>query len=258
MSVRVSFEHFESPPVNERTPRTFLATNDWDQKLGQTDVYFVWLWYRAEDCYPDTSAHNFPHATDTLWYANNLCDAYEAANPDKPLINRKLLNAAVLFHDAGKNEAEAAANFRRHAKELDYNEAETITVENMILSTAEDIEPTTPEEVIMSIADLHTVGEPWSVFRRRGEDFLREAKEALGSKFVELQFRSENVHRLAKYVTKSLVLDGIEANWLKCAQENVRNAARDLAARRQVSLEVLMQEAGGRAIAKLFGKDSTN
>lgn len=239
------------------TPQEFYNANGWGLQSGQTLEEFSALWEWAEANYADRQARNFKHGINVMVVANWHADGYEAANPDKPAINRKVLNAMALVHDiAGLDEARAAEMFMHAARVLGYTLEDARLVYDGILSTAEDAQPTTREESLLTMGDMDNFDRSdYATVKKRSQEFEAEAREREGAHFDRKKYHYGNLGRVANYLTKTLLLGGYGKLWQNRVQPVGRRMIRDFAAESGEPLAVCVSEIGSKAV-KLFETES--
>lgn len=246
-------ESAETPLPVLHTSEHVYYNDGWGSKSAQTLVEFSLLWKTAQDNHMAGRAHNFDHGVTVLVKVNQLADQYELEHPDEPALDRKVMNAASLWHDAAEDEADAAGLFAFHAERLGYSLTESQSIQSAILSTAETVQPTTREEKVLGIGDLFNLGcGDDADVRAKSKDFMEEAREKLGNAFNERSYRSINLRRVANFITKDFTLGGFERDWLIQAHSTVRRMIREFAEDYRQGLPEVIKDLGSAAI-NLFG-----
>jgi len=250
--------HEVSPHAVSASPQSlenFWSTNKWGPKLGLSIEQLQQLDQFSQEHYPDAAAHNYQHGRDALWVGMRWADTYEATFPKRPALKRKLLAAALLCHDMGKDEVAAAFQFMCYAVQPDsgFSEEENKAVQALILSSRIDREPTTVEEAIMMLADVSNVGDAPQMFDQRTEDFRREAQDQQGADFDESKFKIGTTLIILRYITKNIsMLGGIEQSWIQQAFSNVRQRICEFTGEQRTGLLSLAHQLGKTSIVSFI------
>lgn len=141
---------------------------------------------RAQQYYTDLPYHNFSHAETVLEHAESLLDRCERF--DVP-INREVVRAAVLFHDAGyhhdpetydepSKEQHSASIAREELEELGVGPGIRERVASCIISTHHEAPFETTEEKVVRAADLAGLAADYETFEENSLA-LREEHEQL-------------------------------------------------------------------------------
>jgi len=152
-----------------------------------TDEFSHELFAEAKAQYADLPYHNFEHAKDVLDESMVLADYCEANQVE---VNRRVLVAAALFHDAGYYE-DSSDNYETKeeysaflamniCQKLGMTEDETEAVGLAIMGTEPAQDCPTIESKIIRRADLANFAGPWRKFIKRSLDFTREEIQLKG------------------------------------------------------------------------------
>jgi len=246
------------PGPDERTYDLFLATKDWPARSKLNTEQLLILWNSTFDSYEIVAAHNFDHATASLWLANELADVYEAADSPEGVVDRKILNGVALFHDAGKQAAFDKSDYESPEEFAAYTAGEFLPVcgytaweitqvQDGILSTAENGRLDTPLKKIMCRVDLYNVGDKKAIFEARTKDFLTEETSRRNGSFDRLSFMSGSIVRLGLHLAKDLHLKGLDEGWLEQARANYQGMVEDFVDEDPKSLALAFNAAGNEA-----------
>lgn len=232
----------------------FYVTGDWGLKSGQTLEEFSLLWEWAEANHGgDRKARNMAHAISVMTGANRHADNYELEPGDKPPINRKVLNAMAISHDlAGLDEAASAAMFAEAGGTLGYDDSEIAQVCAGILSSDEHAQPSTREEMLLTMGDMDNLAEDdYAKVKQRSQQFEAEARDTEGASFDWVAYHRRNLGRVVNYIMKNISLGGYEVEWLNRVQATARQMIMDFASERGQPVLNCVREIGDAAI-KLF------
>lgn len=247
----------ESQITLPASPEAFYATGDWGAKSGQTLEEFSFMWGWAAENHGDRKARNMTHAIGVMFSTNQHADGYELSHPNDEPINRKLLNAMAICHDiAGLDEKTAAAMFVKAGSTFGYDDDETAQVSHGILSTDELVEPSTREEMLLTMGDMDNLAEPdYSKVKQRSQQFEAEARDTEGNRFDWVGYHRKNLGRVTNFVMKAISLGGYEKDWQNKVHITARQMIRDFAMERGLPVPECVQEIGGTAI-ELFSEEA--
>jgi hypothetical protein len=204
----------------------------WAEQSGFTVEQLDLIWNHAEQQYTNLPFHNFEHACETLFAAMDLADFCEK---NGVRINRRVLIAGSLFHDAGfqddektfgceSKEEHSASIFEGFAPEYGF-EDETGLVKSTIMSTDSGATPQTLEDKILVRADLINVCAGFPYFISKTGLLWEERKvlnEGQRTPIDFLKFVVDNIRILDKYFSNDLSLGNFDSPvWSNNAFENV-------------------------------------
>jgi HD superfamily phosphodiesterase len=186
------------------------------EKSGLTEEHCEWMWQDAVERYTDEPPyyyHNFEHACEVLWETMRLADYAEENGVS---VDRKLLIAAALFHDADyhqptpskhdSKEAYSAAIFNHMGLTYGYDTDERDAVSDIIMKTRLGNPPETLEQKIMVRADIANVGADYvREFLAKSRNFFRETS-GLHPEVSWLGFAATSLKVLATYLSYDLSL----------------------------------------------------
>lgn len=246
----------ESQITLPSTAEEFYATGDWGLKSGQTLDEFSLMWEWADANHGNRKARNMKHAIGVMVSANQHADNYELANLDDLPINRKLMNAMAISHDlAGLDEAASAAMFAEAGSGFAYDEIEIAKVCAGILSTNELAQPSTREEMLLTMGDMDNLADAdYEKVKQRGQQFEAEARETEGAGFDWVAYNRRNLARVVNYIMKNISLSGYEADWLSKVHATARQMIIDFAGERGQPVFDCVREIGSTAV-KLFSSE---
>jgi HD superfamily phosphodiesterase len=217
--------------------------HEWGANSGLAHEELACLWQDAKQHYIDLPYHNWQHALQTLWGTMTLADKH---NGDEP-VNRKVLIASALFHDAGFNhtddqrgthmvngikqvkskELHAAEIFANHSDKYALSENEKIGVYRAILATEHEgmRPPQSTEEKILVRADLQKIGGHFRTSFVRNTILLRKEARMMAEledkPFSKSHFYQQSIKALAYYLTLDLSLSENDTSWSKHATLNL-------------------------------------
>lgn len=253
----------EASPPSFYSPEEFYHHQEWGAKSGLTIEELREIWANARINYdPELPAHNFNHACDTLWVAMQLADIAEAKGI---VVNRKIIIAASLFHDArygedhtvfgyASKEAYSADAFAQYASNYRFTAMEIEATKNLILSTHPEAPLETAEQSILYLADLNTLDKDWQTFERRSDELKYEALNR--EDFNLDNFTVGSAVTLTEYLMKRGHPDIITPQWRSNAKHNLLRLFSTLhdAEKKQVMV-VLQQKFGATAVATLITRN---
>lgn len=247
-------EHTREPQTTlPASAEEFYATSEWGLKSGQTPEEFSLMWEWASANHGNRKARNMAHAISVMASANRHADNYELANPDDAPVNRKIMNGIAISHDiAGLDEEAAAEMFAEAGSIFGYDDNEIAQVCSGIRSTDELAQPSTREEMLVTMGDMDNLADPdYENVKQRGQQFEDEARDAEGENFEWVAYHRRNLGRVVNYIMKNISLGGYERDWLNRVHSTARRMIADFASERGLPVFSCAKEIGDAAI-KLF------
>lgn len=253
------------PPVDDLTIDNFWER--WGGSTGFSREGFVDLWQYAAVWYGNAPGHDFAHAREVLWVCMELADLCD--NDERP-VNRKLLVAEALMHDAAaqrslKNsgfsthEERAGSIFEGNAARLGLSPVEASIGKRDIMSGEPGRIPRRSHEIILRRGDLYNVSCDYeAVFRPRTDAFEREARITEGLEFSSEEFTAGSLNKLLLLTKPNLILcSADDQNWHRRVDANLRRWAEEIAAERSISLEACLEGLGVLALQRLINPVET-
>lgn len=222
-------------PETEFTAEIFWSK--WGESSGLTPEQFGRMWQDSETWYIDLPYHNFLHVREVLWECMEIADAYEESGAE---INRKILVAAALFHDAGyyltpeqfgfeDKETFSAAVLGMYGDKYGMTTEELRLAQSAIMATKLGAPVTNDYDIILVESDIANVGDDYdSSFLYKKELFHKETELLKHCSIDPTEFSISSIKVICGYLAVNLSLGPFD-KFREHAITNLRHLCQDIA-----------------------------
>ncbi|MEC8147303.1 MAG: HD domain-containing protein [Pseudomonadota bacterium] len=177
--------------------------------LTEPDLTRIFSLYSSRLAY-----HNFEHVIDVLLAAKKILQ--DCANANIP-VNRKVVNLAILFHDAGyeedhdklgfsTKEAYSAYLAKDFLKEKKFSTALISQIQSAILATEKNGKFPDPESKAVRAADLYGLSLNYNIFLENAKKIKTEFELLKGHSIGWQEWKLTTIKLLKEFVSREIEL----------------------------------------------------